>query len=271
MKGLLAAAAALALAAGAAMADPTAPARDATAASAPGVITTQPFPGGTVYADIAGRTLYTSDRDAKPGQSACDADCVRDWRPLPAAWVARNTGDWTVITRDDGTKQWAYQGKPLYTFAGDHKASDTNGDGFDGAWRAAAIHRKFLPPRVTIWRSDFGPAFATTDGKTLYVLAKLVFNPLGTKRHTGENLGLTDCTGVCIKTWVPYTAPADAKGAEDWSVVTRDDGTRQWAYKDWPVYTNVNDAKPGDAIGEGVSSFKDGITGLSWQVATLLQ
>jgi predicted lipoprotein with Yx(FWY)xxD motif len=54
-------------------------------------------------------------------------------------------------------------------------------------------------------------------------------------------------------------------------VVTRDDGTRQWAYKGWPVYTNVQDTKPGDTIGEGTSSFKDGISGLSWQVATLLQ
>jgi predicted lipoprotein with Yx(FWY)xxD motif len=271
MKALLSAVAALALTAGAALADTPAASQDAAPAATPGVVTTQPFPGGMVMADIMGHTLYTSDRDTKPGKSTCDANCARDWKPLPAAWMAKGEGDWSVLTRDDGTKQWAYQGKPLYTFAGDHKAGDTNGDGFDGQWRAAATHRKFLPPKVTIWRSDFGPAFATTDGKTLYVLAKLVFNPLGTKRHTGENLGLKDCTGDCTKTWVPYAAPADAKGAEEWSVVTRDDGTRQWAYKDWPVYTNVNDTKAGDAVGEGVSSFKDGITGLSWQVATLLQ
>jgi predicted lipoprotein with Yx(FWY)xxD motif len=270
MRGLLLTAAALALAAGAAIADTPAASQDAAPAATPGVITSQPFPGGVVMADVMGHTLYTSDRDPA-GKSACDDACVRDWKPLPAAWMARGAGDWSVIVRDDGTRQWAFQGKPLYTFAGDHKAGDTNGDGRDGQWRAAATHRKFLPPKVAIWQSDFGPAFTTTDGKTLYVLAKLVFNPLGTKRHTGENLGLKDCTGDCTKTWIPYAAPADAKGAEDWSVVTRDDGTRQWAYKDWPVYTNVNDAKAGDAQGEGVSSFKDGITGLSWQVATLLQ
>ena len=270
MKGLLTAVAALALLAGNALADAPAASQDTAPVVTPGVVTTQPFAGGTVMADIMGHTLYTSERD-KSGKSACDATCVRDWKPVAAAWLAKGAGDWSVLGRDDGTKQWAYQGKPLYTFAGDHKAGDTNGDGFDGQWHAVATHRKFLPPKVTIWRSDFGPAFATADGKTLYVLAKLVFNPLGTKRHTGENLGLTDCTGDCTKTWVPYTAPADAKGAEDWSVVTRSDGTRQWAYKDWPVYTNVNDTKAGDAVGEGVSSFKDGITGLSWQVATLLQ
>jgi predicted lipoprotein with Yx(FWY)xxD motif len=98
----------------------------------------------------------------------------------------------------------------------------------------------------------------------------LHFNPLGTKRHTGPNIGLTDCTAECTKTWVPFKAPADAVAAEDWSIVTRDDGTRQWAYKDWPVYTNVQDSKAGDTLGEGISTLKTGITGLSWQVATLL-
>jgi predicted lipoprotein with Yx(FWY)xxD motif len=258
---LLTAAAALALAAGTALAD----------APAPGVVTSQPFPGGVVYADIAGRTLYTSDRDTKPGTSACDNACAQDWKPLPAAWMANASGDWSVIVREDGSRQWALKGKPLYTFSGDHKAGDTNGDGQDSAWHAVATERKFLPPKVTIWHSDFGPAFATADGKTLYVLAQLVFNPLGTKRHTGPNIGLTDCAADCVKTWAPYVAPADATGAGDWSVVTRDDGTRQWAYKAWPVYTNVNDSKAGDTIGEGVSSFKDGISGLSWQVATLSQ
>jgi predicted lipoprotein with Yx(FWY)xxD motif len=262
---LTAAAVALGLAAGVASADTPAP------AATPGVITTQPFPGGIAYADIAGRTLYTFDRDTKQGKSACDNVCAQNWKPLPAAWMANAAGDWSVITRDDGTKQWAYKGKPLYTFSGDHKAGDTNGDGLDNAWRAVATERKFLPPKVAIWRSDFGPAFTTTDGKTLYVLAELRFNPLGTKRHTGPNIGLTDCTAECTKTWLPYVAAADATGTEDWSVVTRDDGTRQWAYKGWPVYTNVQDTRPGDTIGEGVSSFKDGVSGLSWQVATLLQ
>jgi predicted lipoprotein with Yx(FWY)xxD motif len=48
------------------------------------------------------------------------------------------TGDYTTITRDNGSKQWAYKGKPLYTFAKDQKAGDTAGDGFlNGAWHLA--------------------------------------------------------------------------------------------------------------------------------------
>jgi len=43
-----------------------------------------------------------------------------------------------MITREDGTKQWAYKGKPLYVFAKDAKPGDTMGDGFlNGAWHIA--------------------------------------------------------------------------------------------------------------------------------------
>jgi predicted lipoprotein with Yx(FWY)xxD motif len=264
---ILAAASALALQSGAAFADTPAQ----TAPAAPAFVTAQPYPGGQVFADTSGRTLYTYDRDTKPGKSACVDACAEHWKPLAAAWLANPSGDWSILVRDDGTRQWAFKGKPLYTFSGDHKAGEVNGDGLNNEWRAVVTVRKFLPPKVAIWNSDFGPAFTTTDGRTLYVLAQLKFNPLGTKRHTGPNIGLTDCTGDCTKTWIPYAAAADAQGAEDWSVVTRDDGSKQWAYKGWPVYTNARDAKAGDTMGEGVSALKDGISGLSWQVATLVQ
>ena len=42
-----------------------------------------------------------------------------------------------MITRDDGSKQWAYKGKPLYTWAKDTKPGDKTGDGFNNAWRVA--------------------------------------------------------------------------------------------------------------------------------------
>ena len=265
MRAALIAAGVLSLTAAAALAD-----APASAPAMPTVVATRAVPAGTVLADVAGKTLYTYDKD-KGDNSACDAACLMNWQPLPAAWAAKATGDWTIVPRDDGTRQWAFQGKPLYTFSGDNKPGDTNGDGLDKAWHTVMTVRKFLPPNVAIWRSDFGPAFQTTDGRTLYVLAELRFNPLGTKRHTGPNIGLDACRDDCTKIWAPLTAPADAKSAEDWSLVTRPDGTRQWAYKDWPVFTNVADTKPGDAQGEGVTEIRDGQSGLHWQVATLLQ
>ncbi len=86
--------------------------------------------GPVVLADAKGMTLYTFDMDKVPGKSACNADtkCSTYWPPLAAAADAKAMGDWSVITRDDGTKQWAYKGKPLYTFVADKKPGDTSGN-----------------------------------------------------------------------------------------------------------------------------------------------
>ena len=87
----------------------------------------------------AGMTLYTFDRDvAGSGKSACNGPCATNWPPFAASADAAGSGDWSVITRDDGTKQWAYKGKPLYAFAKDQKPGDRTGDGFlNNAWHVA--------------------------------------------------------------------------------------------------------------------------------------
>ena len=85
-----------------------------------------------------GKPLYTFANDRTAGKSACNNACATAWPPLASAAGAADDGDWTVITRDDGSKQWAYKGKPLYAFAKDSKAGDTTGDGFlQGAWHIA--------------------------------------------------------------------------------------------------------------------------------------
>jgi predicted lipoprotein with Yx(FWY)xxD motif len=53
--------------------------------------------------------------------------------------MAAPTGDWSVIRRGDGTPQWAYKGRPLYTFIKDTKAGDTNGDGVGGHWHVVLL------------------------------------------------------------------------------------------------------------------------------------
>ena len=55
-----------------------------------------------------------------------------------ASTGAMNMGMWTVITRDDGSMQWAYKGKPLYTWHDDKKAGDVDGDGRNNVWHIAA-------------------------------------------------------------------------------------------------------------------------------------
>jgi predicted lipoprotein with Yx(FWY)xxD motif len=84
-----------------------------------------------------GMTLYTFDRDTPgDGKSACNDKCAVAWPPLMAT-SGSASGDWTIITRNDGGKQWAYKGKPLYYWIKDQKPGDRTGDGFNKVWSLA--------------------------------------------------------------------------------------------------------------------------------------
>lgn len=84
-----------------------------------------------------GMTLYTFDKDmADSGKSACNGACATNWPPLTA--MAAPSGDgYSLIQRDDGAKQVAYKGKPLYYWSKDMKPGDKTGDGFNNLWRIA--------------------------------------------------------------------------------------------------------------------------------------
>lgn len=85
-----------------------------------------------------GMTLYTFDRDvAGSGKSTCNGPCEANWPPLMATASDASSGDYAVITRDDGKKQWAFKGKPLYFWAKDSKPGDKTGDGFNKVWQVA--------------------------------------------------------------------------------------------------------------------------------------
>lgn len=99
----------------------------------------RPAPARTadgVFVDAKGMTLYTFDKDTS-GKSVCNGPCATNWPPLMADADAKSAGDWTVVTRDDGRKQWAYKGKPVYTWIKDQKPGDRTGDGVNNMWRLA--------------------------------------------------------------------------------------------------------------------------------------
>ena len=57
---------------------------------------------------------------------------------MKAESTDKGEGKLTTIIRDDQQVQWAYDGKPLYTFVMDKKAGEKKGDGkMDGAWKVA--------------------------------------------------------------------------------------------------------------------------------------
>lgn len=87
-----------------------------------------------VLVDSKGMTVYTYDQDtANSGKSACTGPCAVNWPPVQTA-DALPAAPYSTVARDDGTKQLAYKGKPLYTFVKDKKAGDKSGDKVKDVW-----------------------------------------------------------------------------------------------------------------------------------------
>jgi predicted lipoprotein with Yx(FWY)xxD motif len=92
---------------------------------------------GKVLTNDQGKTLYTFAKDSDD-KSACNGPCAANWPPLNASADAKPEGDYSIVVRDDGSRQWAFKGKPLYTWNNDHKPGDITGDGYlNGAWHVA--------------------------------------------------------------------------------------------------------------------------------------
>ena len=88
--------------------------------------------------DEAGLTLYVFDNDLTvPGRSACINACLHMWTPFYAAPDAVPAGEHTLISRDDGRRQWAYKGRPLYRWYDDRRPGERGGDGLRQVWHAA--------------------------------------------------------------------------------------------------------------------------------------
>ncbi|WP_085696769.1 hypothetical protein [Pseudomonas sp. B26(2017)] len=90
--------------------------------------------------DHKGMTLYTFDKDSG-GKSMCNGDCAKNWPPMMAPAGVKAEGKWTVIKRDDGMMQYAYDGKPLYTFVKDEKPGEMKGDGMKDVWHVVHEHK----------------------------------------------------------------------------------------------------------------------------------
>jgi predicted lipoprotein with Yx(FWY)xxD motif len=91
---------------------------------------------GKVLVDEKGMTLYIFDKD-EPNKTNCYDQCAVNWPPLMAGEGAMAEGDWTIVDRTDGTKMWAYKGKPVYLWIKDTKPGDITGDGVGGVWHLA--------------------------------------------------------------------------------------------------------------------------------------
>ncbi len=102
---------------------------------------------GVILVEGQGHTLYALTMDS-PGVSTCEGNCLQNWPPLMANGTP-TVGDGVqaallgTITRSDGGTQVTYNGKPLYTYAGDLAAGDLTGQGKGGVWFAVTAAGDF--------------------------------------------------------------------------------------------------------------------------------
>lgn len=104
---------------------------------------------GNYLTDAQGKTLYWFQKDS-PGKSACMGPCVEKWpiyfREKVKAGEGTKDEDFGTITREDGKKQSAFRGYPLYYWVGDKAKGDTGGQGVNGVW--FVIDPSNFPPKM---------------------------------------------------------------------------------------------------------------------------
>lgn len=194
---------------------------------------------GWLMTDAKGMALYTFSADQEPGKSACNDRCAQMWPPLKAPEAVDGDGDWSTIVRQDGTHQWAFQDKPLYTYSRDRAPGDTNGDGVNDQW-ALALKPIPMPPGFDILRTAYGVLLVDDRGMALYT-------------SEDDPVGKSECGQPCIWTWQPVEAPWTAQPPDaNWSLIAREDGTRQWAYNGRALYRYSEDFVSGEIAGDGM-------------------
>jgi predicted lipoprotein with Yx(FWY)xxD motif len=220
-----------------------------------------------VFADFEGRTLYRSTDDGTGDGPICaEPGCERQWRPVVAPALAGAVGDFSVEVGADGLRQWAYAGRPLYRFEGDALSGDAHGRDLGDQWEIAALSENFRPADVTVTALPaYGDALSV-HGMTLY--AGSAFEKYWGGRNLrdsftvayfrGKRLGSDACSDDgCLATWRPFRAPAGAQSRGFWEVIPRRDGTNQWAYKGFALYTHSGDTAPGQNRGHAIYEFTD--------------
>jgi predicted lipoprotein with Yx(FWY)xxD motif len=199
---------------------------------------------GQYFTADLGMTLYFFSKDSAD-LNACQGNCLVNWPIFYADQLQipafLNKEDFAEITRADGTKQSTYKGWPLYYFVNDVSAGDVNGEAVGGVWFTAKADYK-----VMLGNSAERGDYLTDDyGRALYYFDK-------------DPLGASVCEGNCLVNWPVYDQLAGALpstlNAADFGMISRSDGSKQTAFKDFPLYYFIQDQEHGDMEGQGVNN-----------------
>jgi predicted lipoprotein with Yx(FWY)xxD motif len=192
-----------------------------------------PYPGGLLLPDLEKRP-----------------SCQAMWPPAFAKDGAGDVGKWTVVTRRDGRKQWAYDGSVLYTFVRDRHPGDVLGgdsyrhDGDAPAMREPIQPKPAVPPGFGVTTTFRGRLLHTSRGFSVYAFDG------DTHKHSA-------CDAACEQVFVPLQAPATASAHGDWAIFTRESGERQWMFRGKPLYRYAEDARVQSLAGSDVPGWRN--------------
>jgi predicted lipoprotein with Yx(FWY)xxD motif len=242
---------------------------------------------GPVYADAEGSTLYAWPQHKQrngysgesPGTPACydevltvtaglmspypagielpDLDtrpsCTDLWPPVLAGDDASPVGNWSIVERRDGTRQWAYDEQPLYTSIRDSRPGDVLGGtkrrygGDSPANRVPVGPPPKVPPGFAVKSVSLGRMLTTDQNDAVYAF-------------DGDTADSTLCDAGCERNWRPILAPALAQPQGEWSLFERSPGVRQWVYRGKPLYTNALDQHSWSQQGSDVPGWNNVFT-----------
>jgi predicted lipoprotein with Yx(FWY)xxD motif len=235
---------------------------------------------GRLLTTNKGYSVYAYDRDSAT-KSNCVDECAQVWRPITAPETALAQGDWTLVARAPGVKQWAFRGKPLYTYTLDPRPSSLEGGDVPGWSNVYAQKAPPFPQGFTLQDSIAGQVLADARGKTIYRYncgddsqdQLSCETPDDTQVYRLAICGAGDAAR-CQKDW-PYVLAE--KGVTDisrtWTVMSIDPKTGRraaagqagalnvWAYRGRPIYTYSGDKEPGDVYGDAVGEWRGGRNG----------
>lgn len=189
---------------------------------------------GQVYTNSKGMTLYTFDKD-QADQSQCYEECAKAWPPFLVSDESAKISGLGKIIRKDGKQQWTLNQRPLYLWHKDHQPGDITGVGVKNLWSLARVDQA----PVKVYTTASGKILTNQEHMSLYTFAK-------------DSKGISACYDDCAIKWPPLVAQKEDIVSGEFSVIARKDGTYQWAYRDNPLYTWIQDTQPGDVTGDKV-------------------
>ncbi len=218
---------------------------------------------GKVLTDAKGKTLYYFANDVVGSEtSACTGTCADTWPAFSTDTIQVSSPlflkDFGTSARADGTKQITYNGLRLYTYKADTQTGDVKGENVNKVWFAATPFEYILVAQSP----ERGSYLTDASGKTLYYFIQ---DTPGNSTLVGHSLTEFPVFGPRL---ISTPSSLDPK---DFTFVTRADGVSQIAYKGMPLYSYVEDKKPGDTLAQKYSTdfFAANISGVT-AVGTLV-